>query len=171
MYQRVSGARRATASCASTLQKSRQPAETEAVNRPVQGGAGRRPMRGWGRPGNALDPLAVLLRERYPSRAELARATGLPYQSLRTWTDGLWTADRMPPVRVLAALSETIGPAEVQRTVRRAMLARADQAAGPPPLTWGQRVVLEALRGFDDDLLVTAAPHVHALIAGFKPDE
>ena len=119
----------------------------------------------------ALDPLAVLLRDRYPSRAELARATGLPYQALRTWTDGLWTADRVPPVRVLAALSEAVGPAEVQRAVREAMLARADQAAGPPPLTWGQRVVLEALRGFDDDLLVAAAPHVHALLARSVSDD
>lgn len=137
---------------------------------PVQEGADRHPMRGWGRSRDVLGPLAVLLRERYPSRAELARATGLPYQALRTWTDGLWTADRLPPVRVLAALSEAVGPTEVQRAVREAMLARADQAGKPPPLTWGQRVVLEALRGFDDDLLVAAAPHVHELMAGFQPD-
>lgn len=108
----------------------------------------------------ALDPLALLQRERYPSRAGIARATGLPYQALRTWTDGLWTADRMPPVRVLAALSGAVSPPDLQRAVREAMLARADQADGPPPLTCGRRVVLEALRGFDDDLLVAAAPHV-----------
>ena len=126
--------------------------------------------RGWRRPGVALDPLAVLLRARYSSRAELARESGPPYQALRTWTDGLWTADRLPPVRVLAALSEAVGPAEVQRAVREAMLARSDRTDGPPPLTWGQRVVLEALRGFDDELLVTAAPHVRALLAGFEPD-
>lgn len=46
----------------------------------------------------ALDPLAMLLRQRYPSRAELARACGLGYQMLRTYTDGRWTADQLPPV-------------------------------------------------------------------------
>ncbi len=45
------------------------------------------------------------------------------------------------------------------------MLARADQIAGPPALPWGQRVVLEALRGFDDDVLVAAAPRVHDFVA------
>ena len=135
----------------------------------VEGGGGRRPVRRWRRPRLALDPLALLLRERFRSRAELARATGLPYQALRTWTDGLWTADRLPPVRVLGAFSEAVGPAEVPLAVRQAMLARADDVDGPPPLTWGQRVVLEALRGFDDDLLVAAAPHIHALLAGFGP--
>lgn len=144
-------------------------ADTDAMGGRWQGGADRRPVRGWGRPRVALDPLAVLLRERFPSRAELARTTGLPYQALRTWTDGLWTADRLPPVRVLAALSDAVGPAEVQRAVREAMLARVDRVDGPPPLTWGQRVVLEALRGFDDDLLVAAAPHVHTLLARFEP--
>lgn len=112
----------------------------------------------------------MLLRKRFPNRAELARASGLPYQSLRTWTDGRWTADRLPPVRVLAALSDAVGSAEVHRAVHDAMLARTDRAEGPPSLTWGQRVVLEALRGFDDDLLVAAAPHVHDMLSGFVPD-
>jgi hypothetical protein len=53
--------------------------------------------RGWGRPRRRLDPLGVLLRERYPSRAELARERPA-YQAPRNWTDGLWTADRLPPV-------------------------------------------------------------------------
>jgi len=141
------------------------------VSGPERGGAGRPPVRGWGRPRNTLDPLSVLLRERFPSRAELARATGQPYQALRTWTDGLWSADRLPPVRVLAALSGAVGSSEVQRAVRETMLTRADQAGGPSPLTWGQRVVLEAVRGFDDDLLVAAAPRVHDLLAALVPDE
>ncbi len=98
----------------------------------------------------------MLLRERYRSRAELARASGLPYQALRTYTDGLWTADHMSPVRVLAALSEAVTPADLQRAVRQAMVARTDESEGPPSLTWGQRVVLESLRGFDDGVLVQA---------------
>jgi hypothetical protein len=114
-----------------------------------------------------LDPLAALLRQRYASRAELARASGLPYQLLRTYTDGLWTADHLPPVRVLAALSQAVDPTELQRAVRDAMLARTDQLTGPPPLTWGQRVLLEALREFDDDVLIAAAPHVHDLLTSF----
>ena len=121
--------------------------------------------RGWGPTRARLDPLAVLLRERYPSRAELARATGLPYQALRTYTDGLWTADRLPPVRVLAALSEAVDAGELQRAVHEAMLSRADNQDGPPPLTIGQRVVMEAIKGFDDQLLVAAAPHVYDLLA------
>ena len=34
-------------------------------------------------------PLAALLRQRHPSRAGLARASGVPYRLLRTYTDGL----------------------------------------------------------------------------------
>jgi hypothetical protein len=45
------------------------------------------------------------------------------------------------------------------------MLARTDQAHGAPSLTWGQRVLLEALREHDDDVLVEAAPHVQDLLA------
>lgn len=33
------------------------------------------------------------------------------------------------------------------------------------PLTWGQRVVLEALHGFDDGWLVVAAPNVYDLVS------
>ncbi len=88
-----------------------------------------------------------------------------PTRSLRTYTDGLWTADHLPPVRVLAALSQAVDLTELQRAVREAMLARADQAQGAPSLTWGQRVMLEALREFDDDVLVETAPHVHDLLA------
>jgi hypothetical protein len=127
----------------------------------------QRGRRGWGRPCTRLDALAALLRQRYPSRAELARASGLPYQLLRTYTDGLWTADHLPPVRVLAALSQALDPAELQRAVREAMLARTDASQGPPPLTWGQRVLLEASHGFDDDVLIDAAPHVHDLLTTF----
>lgn len=74
-------------------------------------------------------------------------------------------------MRVLAALSDAVGPADVQRAVRESMLARADDAGGPPPLTWGQRVVLEALRGFDDGVLVAAAPRVHDLLAGLTGED
>jgi hypothetical protein len=86
---------------------------------------------------------------------------------LRTYTDGLWTADHLPPVRVLAALSQAVDPAGLHRAVREAMLARTDESQGPPPLRWGQRVLLKALRGFDDDILVDAAPHVHDLLTSF----
>ena len=133
----------------------------------VHSGRGGPVRRGWGRTGGLLDPLAVLLRERYANRAELARVSGLGYQTLRTYTDGRWTADRLPPVRVLAGLSLAVDPAALQVAVRRAMLARSEQTIGPPPLSWGQRVVLEALRGFDDDVLVAVAPYVHDLVAGF----
>ncbi len=108
----------------------------------------RRARRGWGRP----------------------RTSGLPYQLLRTYTDGLWTADHLPPVRVLAALSQAVDPTELQRAVREAMLARTDQSQGPPSLTWGQLVLLEALRGFDDDVLIQAAPRVHDLLATFTAE-
>jgi hypothetical protein len=131
---------------------------------------GQRGRRGWGRPRTSLDPLAALLRQRYTSRAELARASGLPYQLLRTYTDGLWTADHLPPVRVLAALSQAVDPTELQRAVREAMLVRTDQSQGPPSLTWGQRVLLEALRGFDDDIMIEAAPHVHDLLTTFAAE-
>ena len=123
--------------------------------------------RGWGQPGAVLDPLAVLLRARCPSRAELSRLSGLGYQMLRTYIDGRWTADRLPPVRVLSGLSLAVDPAALQVAVRRAMLARSEQTVGPPPLSWGQRVVLEGLRAFDDDVLVAVAPYVHDLVAGF----
>lgn len=43
------------------------------------------------------------------------------------------------------------------------MLARAEQAEGVPILSLGQRAVLEALRGFDEDVLLAVAPHVHDL--------
>lgn len=43
------------------------------------------------------------------------------------------------------------------------MLTRADDKDGPPSLTWGQRVVLEADKGFDDELLAAAAPRQHDL--------
>ncbi len=84
---------------------------------------GQRGRRGWGRPHMRLDPLAALLRQRFASQTELARASGLPYQLLRTYTDGLWTADHLPPVRVLAALSQAVDPTKLERAVRDAMLA------------------------------------------------
>lgn len=37
------------------------------------------------------------------------------------------------------------------------------------PLSWAQRVVLQALRGFDDATLVAAAPRVYELVAGLDP--
>lgn len=119
------------------------------------------PVADWGRPSAVLDPLALLLRGRYPSRAELARVSGLGYQTLRTYTDARWTADRLPPVRVLAALAQAVDPRERYNAVMASLLARADEVA-PPALTWGQRVVLEALRGYDDEVLVAAAPRVSA---------
>lgn len=126
---------------------------------------GRVRMGGWGRPRAVLDPLAVLLRERYASRAELARVSGLGYQMLRTYTDGLWTADRPPAGRVLAGLARAVDPAELTVAVRAAVHQRAQ-----PMLTLGQRVVLEAVRGFHDDVLIAAAPHIHDLVKTYQPD-
>jgi len=134
---------------------------------PAPNAAPRRFQRGWGKPGVVLDPLAVLLRKRFASRAELARVSGLGYQTLWTYTDGRWTAERLPPVAVLAALSQAVDPGELQVAVQDAMRARHEQIAGPPALTWGQTVVLDALRGFEDDVLVAAAPHVHDVVAAY----
>lgn len=133
--------------------------------------AAARPPRGWGRPRVLLNPLAVLLRQRYGSRAQLARASGLGYQMLRTYTDGLWTADRPPPAHVLAGLARAVPPDELHAAVRAALADRADQAQPGPALTWGQRVVLEGLRGFDDARLVAAAPHIHELVVRLDTDK
>ena len=119
---------------------------------------------------HVLDPLATLLRERCVSRAELARLSGLGYQTLRTYTDGLWTAERPPPEHVLAGLSRVVNAEELAAAVRAALAHRAGQEPGAAPLSWGQRVVLEALRGFDDARLVAAAPLVHDLVAGLEPE-
>lgn len=119
----------------------------------------------WRRSRQVLDPLAVLLRARFASRAELSRASGLGYQTLRTYTDGRWTAASPPPTEVLEALARTVDRAELDAAVLAARHAR--EAA--PELSWGQRVVLEALRGFDDEHLVAAAPHVYDLVVGLDP--
>ncbi len=37
-------------------------------------------------------------------------------------------------------------------------------------LTIGQRTVLEALRGFDDTHLLSAAPHIHDLLRNHRLD-
>ncbi len=121
---------------------------------------------GWTPARLALDPLALLLRSRYPSRAALARACGLSYQMLRTYTDGLWTCEKPPSAFVLAMLGTAIDPDELSDAVTAALLSRP-----APPLTFGQQVVLEALRGFDDQDLVAAAPHIHELLRdGLPPD-
>lgn len=119
---------------------------------------------GWGRPRVVLDPLAVLLRESYASRAHLARVSGLGYQMLRTYTDGLWTADRPPPDRVLAGLARAVDPDDLRAAVLAALRERAEKSQSVQSLTLGQRTVLEALRGFDDEQLVAAAPHIHDLV-------
>ena len=118
-----------------------------------------------------LDPLATLLRQRFDSRAELARTSGLGYHMLRTYTDGLWTAEHPPPQYVLDALAQAVDPEELGAAVRAALAHRAEQATSPQPLTWGQRVVLEALRDFDDARLVAAAPHVYELVAQLPLDQ
>ena len=115
--------------------------------------------RGWQPARLHLDPLAVLLRERFTNRAHLAAATGLSYQTLRTCTDGVWTRQRRPSAYVLAMLGTALEPDELDDAVQRSLLSRT-----VPPLTFGQRVVLEALRGFDDTTLTSAAPHIHELL-------
>lgn len=119
----------------------------------------RDPRPGWQPARLQLDPLALLLRERFASRADLARATGLSYQTLRTYTDGVWTRTRPPSVYVLALLGTAVDPDELHEAVTRSLLT-----APAPPLTLGQRVVLEALRGFDDTILTSAAPHIYELL-------
>lgn len=47
--------------------------------------------------------------------------------------------------------------------MRAALVHRAGQEPGAPPLSWGQRVVLEALREFGDARLVAAAPYIYEL--------
>lgn len=121
-------------------------------------------MGGWGKPRLVLDPLALLLRERYASRSELARVSGLGYQTLRTYTDGLWTRDRPPSTRVLTALARAVDHAELDTAVRAALAGRPAR-----PLTFGQQVLLEALAGFDDDRLTGAAPYIHELVRDFTP--
>jgi len=66
----------------------------------------------------------------------------------------------------MARGSERASPrASEAGAVRDAVRARYEQTVGPPELTWGQRVVLEALRGRKDDVLVAAAPCVQELVA------
>ena len=119
---------------------------------------------GWTPPRLALDPLAVLLRARYPSRAALARASGLKNQMLRTYTGGLWTSEKPPSAFVLALLSIAVDPHELDAAVTAALLSRPG-----PPLTFGQQLALEALRGFDEGILVAAAPYIHELLRDGLP--
>ncbi len=76
-----------------------------------------------------LDPLAVLLRTRFASQAELARATGLRHQTLRSYTDGRWTAAHPPPARVLEALARAVDRAELDAAVLAARHARQELPA------------------------------------------
>ena len=92
--------------------------------------------------------------------------TGLGYQRLRTYTDGRWTAAQPPPAEVLEALARVVDRAELDAAVLEARWAREE----PPALSWGQRVVLEALRGFDDDHLVAVAPYVYDLVVAFDSE-
>lgn len=119
---------------------------------------------GWTPPRLALDPLALLRRSRYPSRAALARASGLSYQMLRTYTDGLWTCKKPPSTFVLARLGNAVDPDDLDTAVAASLLCRPGR-----PLTFGQQVVFEALRGFDDEHLVAAAPHIYELLRDGRP--
>lgn len=125
-------------------------------------GPGQRGRRGWVPPPHPLDPLARLLRSRFVSRADLARATGLGYQTLRTYTDGRWTADQPPSPHVLEALARAVPGRELHAAVHAALHQRTQLDLHQ--LTVGQRTVLEALRGFDDQVLLQAAPHIHDLL-------
>lgn len=113
----------------------------------------------WRPPRHQLDPLASLLRARYRSRADLARASGLGQQTLRTYTDGVWRAEQPPSPYVLAMLGNAVDPDELDAAVKATLAGR-----GAPQLTVGQRAVLEAVRGFPDEQLVELAPLVHELI-------
>ena len=86
---------------------------------------GRRTTAGWRAPGQQLDPLALLLRSRFDSRADLARASGLGYQTLRTYTDGRWTAGQEPSRHVLAALAQVIPADELRAAVDAALQVAA----------------------------------------------
>lgn len=124
----------------------------------------------WRPPRAQLDPLALLLRARFRSRADLARASGLSHQTLRTYTDGVWRAQQPPSPYVLAMLGNAVDPDELDAAVAAALAAR-----GAPPLTVGQRAVLEAVRGFPDKLLIELAPDVHEFVrdhgAGLREEE
>lgn len=96
---------------------------------------------------------------RYRSRADLARACGLGPQTLRTCTDGVWRAKQPPSPYVLAMLGNAGNPDELDAAVSAALAAR-----GAPALTVGQRAMLEAVRGYPEELLVEVAPLVHELV-------
>lgn len=83
---------------------------------------------------------------------------------LRTYTDGLWTCETPPSAIVLAMLGTAVAPVELDAAVTAALQSRPG-----PPLTFGQQVVFEALRGFDDDALVAAAPYIHELLRDGLP--
>lgn len=121
---------------------------------------------GWTEPRLTLDPLAVLLRSRCASRAELARASGLSYETLRTYTDGRWSREQPPSEHVLAGLARAVDRDELDRAVRESL---ALQPA--PALTSGQRAILEAVRDVDDEQLIAAAPYVHELVRDFQVED
>lgn len=123
---------------------------------------GRRTTAGWRTPGARLDPLALLLRSRFASRTDLARATGLGYQTLRTYTDSRWIAGQQPSQHVLTALAQVIPADELRTAVDAALHQRGETQ--PDFLTVGQRTVLEALRGFSDTQLLEVAPRLHDLL-------
>lgn len=83
---------------------------------------------------------------------------------LRTYTDGLSTCEKPPSAFVLAMLGIAVDPDELGAAVTAALLSRPG-----PPLTFGQQVVLEALRGFDEEILVAAAPYIHELLRDGLP--
>ena len=114
--------------------------------------------RGWPPAPAGLDPLAQLLRRDYPSRTALARVLG--YQTPRTYTDGRWTAQHRRPEQVLAALAGAVDFDELDLAVGTALHNHQLLLT----LTPGQRVLLEALRGYDDELVIAMAPHPHDLL-------
>ncbi len=92
-----------------------------------------------------------------------AAIRGLSHQMLRTYNDGLWTCEKPPPPFVLALLGTAVDPIELAAAVSASLLSRPG-----PPLTFGQQVVLEAIRGFDE-LLLAAAPHIPELLRDEPP--
>lgn len=99
-------------------------------------------------------PARGLLRERYPSRAALAAATGLPYETLRTYTDGLWRATRPLPRPIFAGLARAVELTEFVAAVNASQDETEWLRAVARP---GWTAALNALDGYDEALLGRAA--------------
>ena len=86
---------------------------------------------GWTPSRLAIDPLAVLLRARYPTRAALARASGLKYQSCGPTQTACGPARSRPRPSSWPCWGIAVDPDELDAAVTAALLSRPG-----PPLTF-----------------------------------